>query len=158
MYTLQKPWQPGFLQGKQATAHLWVHVCTWQPRYVPKDDVIAPTQSGPSPPHMPSPSGVRDTGKDATEHKVGGPGGLPDLGGPRCGLALGGWLAPFLPRVTAGISACHPSVLPQDQASLSGLNRKRASQETLCVLGTVCTDPGALGHHQWRGWGIKKII
>lgn len=29
VYTLQKPWQPGFLQKQQASAHLLVHVCAW---------------------------------------------------------------------------------------------------------------------------------
>lgn len=152
VHVTQKPWQPEFLQKKQATAHLLVHVCAWQPRYVPKDGVTAPTLSGPSSP-TPSPSGNREYWHGGChEEQVGGQGGPPDLG--EAGMTGVAWhwglshlclTPPHHHHHCGSETVSGPSSEPD--LILWTHSRQPAPQGTFSILETICTDPGPLRHH-----------
>lgn len=163
MYTLQKPWQPGFLEKKQATAHLLVHVCAWQPRYVPKDDVTAPAQEWTSPPPLTHIQSIwrqemlawRMPWKSKWVDKVVSL--TSGAGRGRCGLALD--ISLFSSFPTTG-SQRLPVVLPQGQTGLSGLiaGSQLLRGPSGSILGTVCTDPSFLGHHYWSRRAESGVV
>lgn len=79
-------------------------------------------------------------------------------GVPRRGLALGAFSSLLNPSPTAGGQRL-TAVLPRARLDSLDSEQEAASQGTHCILVTIWSDPGPLGHHPGSGGGVAdKLI